>query len=234
MTRRAARDPVPVGPATVDAPRIGPLTVPDGGVDLVEGGEHVGLGVTVVDLSGADGRGSALERSRLHRVTLAGATLAGARLADLELDDVDAANGDWSRAGLTRVRLTGCRLTGLDLHEARLRSVEFRRCLLDYATLVSVDAERVVFDECSLVGVDLAGARLRAVRLSSCRLDDADLTGCRCQGLDLRGTTIGTIKGIGGLRGATIDTVQLLGLAGQLAAAAGLSVDDSPEPARGQ
>ena len=169
-----------------------------------------------------------MERSRLHRVNLAGTALSGARLLDVILDDVDAANGDWSRAALTRVRLTGCRLTGLDLHESRLRSVVFSRCVLDYANLTGIDAEQVVFDDCSLVGVDLVGARLRALRMSSCQLHDADLTGGRFDGVDLRGTTIGVIKGIAGLRGAVIDSTQLAGLAGQLAAAAGIAVEDGP------
>src|SRR5437773_578658 len=67
---------------------------------------------------------------------------------------------------------------------------------------------------------------LRAVRFDRCRLVRADFTGASLARVDLRGSELDPAGDVGALRGAIIDPVQLAALAGHLARAAGIRVED--------
>jgi uncharacterized protein YjbI with pentapeptide repeats len=141
------------------------------------------------------------------------------QLADGVLAGADAANADWSRSALTRVVLSDCRCTGIDLSEAQLRDVELRRCKLDYANLRLARLDRVRFVECAMVDADFGGAELSECVFDACDLTTADLSNATMRSTDLRGCRLSGLRGASALRGALIDTVQLLELAPELARA---------------
>ncbi len=169
----------------------------------------------------------------LEGVALAGGSLDGEQLRGLRLVDVrgerlSAGNGDWRGASLLRVELHEARLTGLDLGEARLREVRLVGCKLDYANFRHSTLEYVSFEDCVLTQADFQGARLDSVRFDGCQLGEADFTKAELARVDFRDSDLAGLAGsLLSLRGATIDSLQLIDLAPQLAAELGIRVEDA-------
>lgn len=156
---------------------------------------------------------------------LGGAKLRGLRLTDVRAERLDVAGGDWRGAGLLRVELHEARLTGLDLGEAHLREVRFVGCKLDYANFRHSAVECVSFEDCVLAQADFQGARLDSSRFERCQLGGADFTKATLARVDLRGSELAGLAGsLLGLRGAIVDSLQLMDLAPQLAAEMGIQV----------
>jgi uncharacterized protein YjbI with pentapeptide repeats len=72
---------------------------------------------------------------------------------------------------------------------------------------------------------DFTGATLRDVRFETCQILGADFSQATLTRVDLRGCELEPVGDVNGLRGATVDAVQLAGLAPLLARAAGILVD---------
>jgi uncharacterized protein YjbI with pentapeptide repeats len=170
--------------------------------------------------------GGTVARSRLERVVLTAARLRSLALTDVEASGVDASGADWSGARLRRVTFEGCRLAGLRLAELDAEHVLFRDCRLELATFRAARIRDGVFERCVLDEADFGEAALQAVAFSDCRLVGADFSAARLTRVDLRGSELAPAGDVAGLRGATIDSIQLAGLAPLLARAAGLRVDD--------
>jgi fluoroquinolone resistance protein len=175
------------------------------------------------DVRAAGGR---ILRSRLERVALTGARLRSLALTDVIAHGVEASGGDWAGARLRRVVFEGARLAGLQLVEADVEDAVFRDCRLELATLRGSRVRNAVFERCVLDDADFGEATLQAVRFEACRLMRADFSGARLTRVDLRGSELDPVGDVAGLRGATIDSIQLAGLAPLLARAAGLTVSD--------
>lgn len=168
---------------------------------------------------------------RIVHARIASGEIGAARLRDLHLVDVvaerlDAANSDLRGASFTRVELSGCRFTGLGLTQATLQDVVLDDCKLDLANFRAARLERVVFRDCVLTAADFGGARLEEVRFDRCRLEETDFNGAELTNVDLRGSDLRLGGDIAALRGAIIDTGQVIELAPRMAASLGLRVID--------
>lgn len=156
---------------------------------------------------------------------LDGTKLRGLRLSDVRAERLSATSGDWRDGGLLRVELRAARLTGLDLGEAKLREVRFAGCKLDYANFRFATLEYVSFEDCVLNRADFQGAKLDSVRFSGCQLGEADFTKATLSRADFRGSELAGLGGsLLGLRGAIVDSLQLMDLSPQLAAELGIEV----------
>jgi uncharacterized protein YjbI with pentapeptide repeats len=69
-------------------------------------------------------------------------------------------------------------------------------------------------------------AQLSNVIFTNCDLTSADFSGAKITSADLRGNTLVSLKGVAGLKGATINTEQLISLMPEFAAALGIEVND--------
>jgi uncharacterized protein YjbI with pentapeptide repeats len=74
--------------------------------------------------------------------------------------------------------------------------------------------------------VEFGSATLRQVSFGGSTLAGADFTKATCTKVDLRGAELGITSGYESLRGATIDSVQLVALAPLLAHHLGITVKD--------
>jgi uncharacterized protein YjbI with pentapeptide repeats len=74
--------------------------------------------------------------------------------------------------------------------------------------------------------LDLARASASRVSLRDCSIGTLDVRGATLANVDLRGAEFSAVNGIAGLRGATIDGLQLSLFAPLLAAELGIDVDD--------
>ncbi|WP_187279542.1 pentapeptide repeat-containing protein [Quadrisphaera setariae] len=174
------------------------------------------------ELAQARLEGLVVLESSVEDAVLDGALLAGARVTGSGWERVSAVAADAARTQWADVEVTDARLSALRLVGARLDRVVLRRCRLDGAVLRDAQLTDVLLDGCDLRGADLTGAQLRRVSFAGSDLTDADLAGARCDDVDLRGATLEDLRGADGLRGCTVDAVQLVALAPSLAAHVGL------------
>ncbi|MGH7642521.1 MAG: pentapeptide repeat-containing protein [Candidatus Dormibacteria bacterium] len=155
--------------------------------------------------------------SRISRVAIGDAALVGCNLA----------NTHWGRAAMTRVEFQDCQMTGFDVNGATLLDVQFCRCKLSLSSFRFLTKAKVLFADCEMDGTDFQGVDLRRCRFHSCRLTGSLFHEACTDGVDLRGSTLDGLQGLGGLRGAVIDRLQQLDLTDALASYAGLVVRDS-------
>jgi uncharacterized protein YjbI with pentapeptide repeats len=133
---------------------------------------------------------------------------------------------DLAETGWQDVTLTGCALAGVPAFSAALRRVTFRDSKLDSVNFRAGSLTDVTFENCLLRDPDFGGATLLRVSFPGCTLTGADFTKVTCTDVDLRRAELGISAGYESLRGATIDTVQLVGLAPFLARHLGITVAD--------
>jgi uncharacterized protein YjbI with pentapeptide repeats len=107
-----------------------------------------------------------------------------------------------------------------------MRRVTFRDAKLDSVNFRGSKLIEVRFEDCVLRDVEFGGAALRRVSFGGSTLTGADFTKASCEKVDLRGAELGIRAGYDSLRGATIDSVQLVTLAPLLAGHLGITVAD--------
>jgi uncharacterized protein YjbI with pentapeptide repeats len=169
-----------------------------------------------------------LREARLRGAELDDVRLRGLSLLDVEAEDIGAANGDWVGAQLRRLRIRNSRLTGLDLGEARIEEVLFEGCKLDFANFRHATIEFTTFEDCVLTEADFRGARIFGSRFHGCKLDAADFSAAELGHVDLRGSQMALLGGSpSGLRGATVDSLQLIDLSRAMARELGIEVEEA-------
>jgi uncharacterized protein YjbI with pentapeptide repeats len=178
------------------------------------------------DFSEARAAGGRFGRSRLDRAVLTGSRLRSLSLVDVVATGCEASGADWTSARMHRVVFEGSRLAGTQFADSELEDVVFRNCKLTLASFNSARLRECVFESCELDEAFLGRGTMRAVRFGDCRLRQADFTGASLARVDLRGSDLDPAGDVAGLRGATIDGIQLAGVAGHLARALGIKVED--------
>jgi hypothetical protein len=179
----------------------------------------------------------------------------GQRADGLEMVDVDVRGGRWSGVVLDGLRardvvFDNCDLSGLMLHDepsmravtfrqcrltaavfagTNLRKVRFEECTLDDANLRMLNAKDVAFVDCPLVGTDFYSATIDKATFAGCDLRGADFTKASLNDVDFRTSRLEDVVGATALRGATIDSTQVLPLARSLAIALEIKIVDEAE-----
>jgi len=157
-------------------------------------------------------------------VSFGGGQLRKSRFTDVTLREVRFVATDLAETSWQDTALTGCALAGVQAFSAALRRVVFRDSKLDSVNLRQATVTDVAFEDCVLRDTDFGGATLRRVSFAGCTFTGADFTKADCTEVDLRGAQLGITAGYESLRGVTIDSVQLVGLAPYLARHLGITV----------
>lgn len=178
-------------------------------------------------LSGLEASSLRLERAALNDVDITEAGLRALRVTDVVAQRLDAANGDWRGSEIRRVSIHEARLTGLDLAEARIEEVSFKGCKLDYVNFRHSAIEHALFEDCTLRCADFQGATVGATRFANCQLVEVNFTKAQLSSVDLRGSKLAPGGSVIALRGAIVDSLQLMDIARLLAAEVGIVVDDA-------
>jgi uncharacterized protein YjbI with pentapeptide repeats len=160
-------------------------------------------------------------------LTFDGGTLRKSRMSDVWLGDTRLVAVDLAESSLVDTWLSGCVLAGVQSFSTLLRRVSFRNCKLDSVNFRDASLTDVTFEDCVLRDADFGGARLTRVRFPCCTLTGAMFTKATCSSVDLRGASLGITAGFDALRGATIDSMQVMALAPLLAQHLGINVIDS-------
>lgn len=180
-------------------------------------GDYVGQVAEGVDFSEVVARGGRWSGVTLGRFVASNVRFENCDLAGFVLRD---------ESSIQRIEFVGCRLSGSVLAGTRIREALFRDCTFEEANLRMIDAENVALEGCALIGTDLYAAKLTNVRFSDCDLRGADFTKATTGEVDLRTSRLEDLRGLEGLRGATVESTQLIPLATSLAAALDLRVVD--------
>lgn len=194
--------------------------------DLADGADFEAIDFTGLILGPASAMGATflgcrLERCGLDEVRLDGARFAECRLSDLTATAIQAADTTWRDTLVAGLRVGAFMAAGSTWDLVRLRGVKANLLDLRGARLASV-----VLEDCELGELDLGGAEVRAVRVERSSIEDLSVEGARLLDVDLVGARLDIVRGIAGLRGATVSSVQMLDLAPQLAASVGILVRD--------
>ena len=216
--RSATRGPL------LDPIRLIGLAAADGS-ELRAGGSYDAQSFDGCDLSGRDLTGIGFLECEFRGVSLDDATLRGASVAECVAVELHAAVLKAPRSSWRDVRIERSRLGSVELYESDLRSVQIDGSKLDFVNLRNSKLTDVLFSKCIIEELDLGSVVAQRVELRGCRIGTLDLSSATLKHVDLRGAEFSVIRGLDGLRGATIDESQLSLLAPLLAGHLGIVVE---------
>jgi uncharacterized protein YjbI with pentapeptide repeats len=167
-----------------------------------------------------------INASRMQRVTLTGAILEKLELTDVVCDRIEGAALGTYKANLFRVGMTDCRFTGAEFAESYIEDCLFRNVKFDGTGFRFAAFKRVRFEQCIVRGADFSNAKLAHVTFSGCDFEATNFTSATCNLVDISSEDILQVKGLLGLKGATISAEQLIQLAPLLASELGFEVKE--------
>jgi uncharacterized protein YjbI with pentapeptide repeats len=151
--------------------------------------------IAIPSLQSPRGQPVQIDRCLWNSVTLADPNAHGLHLHDARIENSDLANIILTGTSLERVEIISTRLTGATCTEAKLKSVLFRECKMDFALLRMGRLQQCVFENCNLTDADFYGADLTGILFRDCDLSRADLSQARLVGADMRGCRLDGLRG---------------------------------------
>lgn len=177
--------------------------------------------------AGLDLTDAVLDECELDGVSIEDCQLRGIRISEtvitaLNAPALKAPHSQWREVSVERSRIGSA-----ELFESEWTSVRISASKLGYVNLRAASLTDVAFDGCTIDELDLARVTASRVSLRGCSIGTLDVRGATLANVDLRGAEFSMVNGIAGLKGATIDGMQLSLFAPLLAAEFGIDVDDS-------
>jgi uncharacterized protein YjbI with pentapeptide repeats len=177
-----------------------------------------------VDWAGQKSKLAHIDSVRLIEPDLTGAILREGRWEDVEVSGGQLGGLNLTGSSLRRLLIQRARMSGVVLAETELKDIIIEDTKLDLANFRFSKLSRVRFVRCQLIDADFGAAQLVDVDFTNCDLTSADFSGATMKRVDLRSSVVQHIKGIGGLKGATINYDQMITLVPELAAGLGIEV----------
>jgi uncharacterized protein YjbI with pentapeptide repeats len=174
----------------------------------------------------AEARAVSFDCTIFERTEISSSKLRKASITDVIFRDCLLFGTDFDGSGWLRVRIEKGMHSGLVATDCLIRDVVFESAKLHLVNFRASTLKKVVFSSCDLADADFQGANLTDVKFEHCDLSRVEFSGTKFNNVDLRSSEISAIKGISSLRGATIGTAQLIGMAASLAAELGIYVKD--------
>ena len=207
------------GPGEIALPEtltsfLGPALEPHGDYDAVH---FAGLDFAGQAANDAGFLGCWFERCGLDGVSMRRARVSECRLDELRATSLDAADSVWRDTAVTVRRVGALLSTG-----GAWSSVRVRGGRLDLVDLSGTKLASVAFEGCAIGELDLGTVEARDLSFAGCEIELLDVTGARLVRADLTGASIGGVRGVAGLRGATVTAQQLMDLAPLMAAQLGI------------
>jgi uncharacterized protein YjbI with pentapeptide repeats len=180
--------------------------------------------------------GGFFARSQAKSISIDGAVLAAVEISSSSLRNASIDDCVFNRclmfgtsfdgSGIHRATFVGGMYSGVVFSDCTIKDVIFESAKLNLSNFRSSRLSSVIFRDCDLTEADFQGAEFRHVEFSRCDLTGAEFSHCKMVGVDLRTSEISGVRGVTGLRGALIDTAQLIGLSHTLASELGVEVSD--------
>lgn len=186
-----------------------------------------GIIVAGQSLSGVDVTAADITESRCDNVDLTGAHLERLTVSDMQFVKCTFVGTSVSNSGWQRIEINNSLLVGVELQTSTLQHVVFHDCKIDTVNLRASKLQYVLFDNCTLTDLDLYSANLENVSFTNCKINKVECSSVAMRQVDLSKSTIEDIRGISGLKGATISDEQLLQLSPYFASELGIKVAES-------
>jgi uncharacterized protein YjbI with pentapeptide repeats len=123
-----------------------------------------------------------------------------------------------------RISISGTRCSGLQITNGIIKNVEFKNSKLEIVNFRFSQLENVYFEGCALDDVDFYEARLKNVEFVNCTINKVTFAKAKMVNVDISQSAVEGINGINSLRGVTMSHDQLLQLAPEFAAEAGIKI----------
>jgi len=186
------------------------------------------------ELDGVEISGETLGSEKLKLFTMTGSSVAktdfsGTEIHSFDVKDVIFTDCDFTAAKLSEASVhatefRGSRCTGVQFDASRIKNVSFVGCKLDLANFRMAKLQSVLFENCVITDMDFYGAELTSVKFDGCDIDGVQFGSSKLLFVDLTDSTITKVKGVPGLKGATISGDQLVRMAPYLAAEFGIKI----------
>ena len=188
------------------------------------------LSGALVAADGIEGDAVAARRMRVRESELRGLALqpgiaAGLSLIDVVLDGCALSNVDGREGLMTRVEIRRSQLVGFGFSRGEVRDLRVVDSSLQLAALTSATLRNVVFERVNLAEASFMDARLEAVAFVDCKLEGTDFRDAKLSGCAIRGASLDGVLGVDSLRGLRMPWADVLGSAGALAAALGITIE---------
>ncbi|WP_416873479.1 pentapeptide repeat-containing protein [Kitasatospora sp. SC0581] len=189
-----------------DDPYLGVIASPPRPGSTVTEFRYTDQDIRDLDLTEAD-----LRNGILHNVSTQRTTIENVRFSSVQITACDLGALHLSGSKASRTLFRGCRLMGSAITGAVLDNVLFENCRLDYATFDRIRASGpLVFDRCVLTEAAFTGCDLTDVVLRDCTLLATAFGTGTYKGLDLSGSDLSAVRGVGNLREAVVSRAQQL------------------------
>jgi uncharacterized protein YjbI with pentapeptide repeats len=179
--------------------------------------ERIQLGAGTYEL--VDGR-----HARFSACSFAGSTWKKSHFTDVVFDDCDLANAAFDRCGFDRVHIQRGRMTGLSVSGSSLIDVVVDGAVADLSEWRFATVEHAAIRDCRLTQSDWTNATMADVRFEDCDLSGSDFSHCQLDGVAFVRCGLGGVRGVDGLRGATVDRSALIDLTEPMAVALGITL----------
>jgi Pentapeptide repeats (9 copies) len=166
-----------------------------------------------------------VEGCKLDRINL-NAKLDKFSISDSLLRHIEGVGLRSYKPSFLRVVMEGSRFTGADFGAGSFEDCTFKNVKFDEAGFRFTHFKRVRFEQCVLHEADFSEAKFTHASFEGCDLELTNFDKAVCKYVDLRGENLTSVKGILGLKGATITNEQLIHIAPMLAAELDFTVND--------
>jgi uncharacterized protein YjbI with pentapeptide repeats len=165
---------------------------------------------------------------QLTRVLVIGTSMPKARFQNLIVSKCDFSNAELVSSKHTRLAYSDCKMVGLKIPESAFTDVSFDNCIANLLHLYGSKLSNVIFKGCNLKNADFRSVQMENVRFENCEMQQAEFYGAQLQNVDLSGSRLDGVKAnAGDLKGAIIDSQQLIEMAEGFAGMLGITVRHS-------
>lgn len=145
---------------------------------------------------------------------------------DSKLIRLRANNIETFRGNLIKCEFEKCEFTGLQLPNAQVKDVVFTNCRMNLANFRQVKFERCLFVECDLNETDFAASTFTKTGFVECSLEKTEFSNCQNKQLFFDNCSLSSIRGISGLKNATVSQQNLIEIAPLVIADYGINVTE--------
>ncbi|MBL7260551.1 pentapeptide repeat-containing protein [Paractinoplanes lichenicola] len=195
--------------------------------ELERDGDYAEVHIDGAEFDEAEASSSRFSECAFTSVTFTGGDFGHVRLDDVWISKSRWIGGGWAEADLMDTSILDGVLAGVQAYGSQWRRVIVRDCKIDSLNLRGARLQDVEFRDCDLSEVDFGQATLAGVTFPGSSIRRARFTKATIKKLDLRGArTLDVAEGWESLRGAIIDSNQLMESAAALAHTLGITVKD--------
>jgi uncharacterized protein YjbI with pentapeptide repeats len=159
--------------------------------------------------------------------SLVGSAWTRSHFTDATFEDCDLANSVYDKCGFERVRFHRGRMTGFTASGCTLADVRIDDALADLSVWRFAKIEHAAVRDCRLTQSDWMAATLRNVHFEGCDFAGADFSQCQLDKVTFARCTFEGVRGVDGLRGATVDRAALIDLTEPMAVSLGITLAEA-------